>query len=127
MTDHRISMMRCPSCLGNFASCTALVAHCESGSRKCNIRKANDYGTFLDRLTGGFLGVEECIRDEFIENPAVLVTDPETGRIEKYNPPTATFLKYRVTKPVDWEDREERAKIGYSIGGPAKENRGLLD
>lgn len=114
MNDHRITKMRCPSCHDLFPSCYALVAHCESGSKKCKINEAHDFGTFLDRLTGGFLAVQEAVRPDHLHNPAVLVNDPATGRIERYRPPTATYLKYLVTKPVDWTDPQEKAT--YTIG-----------
>lgn len=118
MDEHRISKMKCPYCLKHYKSATALVAHCESRGSRCQINKADDFGTFLDRLTGGFLGVEEKVRPDHLYNPTVVVANPETGRLEKYRPPTATYLQYSVTKPVDWKEREDKQpKVAYQIGG----------
>jgi hypothetical protein len=103
MNDHRISNMRCPSCLKEFKSCTALVAHCESTSTKCRISKAEDYGLFLDRLTGGFITVDERIRPEFIENPPVELHNSVTNRKETFQPLTARYLQYTATTPSDFK------------------------
>lgn len=119
---HRITKMRCPRCLDLFPTCTALVAHCESGSRKCNIRKASDFGTFLDRLTGGFLGVDEQVRPEFEKNKTIQFTNPVTGITSRFTPPVASYLKYEVTKPVQWKPEPEN----LTIGGYKEDNRGLM-
>ena len=116
--------MRCPRCLDSFRSCTALVAHCESGSRKCTIRTADDYGTFLDRLTGGFLGVREKIRPDHLNNTPIMLSDPRTARLEVYKPPVVRYLKYEVTMPSDLETRDE--KVALRLGGAAVEDRGLF-
>ncbi|KAF2005566.1 hypothetical protein P154DRAFT_518334 [Amniculicola lignicola CBS 123094] len=115
LRDHRITKMRCPSCLNHFQSCTALVAHCESRGAKCQINKAEDFNTFLDRLTGGFLSVQELTRPEFVHNPAVTYTDAETGRVETYKPPTATYLQYEASAPPDFRPIGRQA--AYQIGG----------
>lgn len=107
--------MKCPTCLRYFDTATALVAHCESRSAKCRINKADDYGKFLDRMTGGFLGVEEKVREDHRENPNVLLENPETGRVEKYVPPVATYLQYTVTTPPDWVEGAGKG-IGVRVG-----------
>jgi hypothetical protein len=116
MDEHRISKMRCPVCLKHYKSCAALVSHCESRGSKCFINKTENFATFLDRITGGFLGVRERIRPEFINNPTVMVVNPETGKLEKYQPPTATYLQYEVTKPADWKEPVKKGAY-YRVGG----------
>lgn len=107
-------------CLKYFKSATALVAHCESRGAKCQLNKANNYGLFLDRISGGFLGVKEKIRPDHLHNPPVLLSNAETGRPEVYRPPVASYLQYMVTTPPDWKDP---AKAGMQIGGmPRREH-----
>jgi hypothetical protein len=101
-------------CLKYFKSATALMSHCESRGANCQINKAEDFNIFLDRLSGGFLGVEENIRPDHLNNPTVLITNEETGRMERYKPPVASYLQYMVTKPPDWK---EPARVAKVIGG----------
>lgn len=116
MEDHRITRMKCPMCLKYFKSATSLMAHCEARGSRCDINKADDYGKFLDRMSGGFLGVEEKIRPDHLNNPSALVTNAETGRIEPYHPPVANYLQYIVTKPPDWKE-PVRTKVIGGMGG----------
>lgn len=110
--------MQCPTCLKYFKSATALMSHCESRGAKCQIAKANDFGTFLDRLSGGFLGVEEMVRPDHRNNPAVMLQNPATGQVQRYQPPVASYLQYTVTKPPDWKEPTVQTTV---IGGPPKE------
>lgn len=48
----------CPSCLSKFSSTMALVAHCESPSKRCNIRNSANYNQVLREITGGLIGAE---------------------------------------------------------------------
>ena len=112
-SDHRLTRMKCPSCLKYFNSVTALMAHCESRGAKCQINKADNFNIFLDRLSGGFLGVDEKIRPDHLNNPTVMTTNAETGRLEPYRPPVASYLQYMVTKPPDWK---EPSRAGVQIG-----------
>lgn len=48
----------CPSCLCKFTSTMSLVAHCESPSKRCNIRKSANYNQVLREITGGLIGAE---------------------------------------------------------------------
>jgi hypothetical protein len=113
--------MKCPTCLKYFKSATALMAHCESRGAKCQINKATDFNIFLDRISGGFLGVEEKIRPDHLNNPTVLLHDSATGHMERYKPPVATYLQYVVTKPPDWK---EPARGGVQIGGMPRHGHG---
>lgn len=120
MKDHRITRMKCPMCLKYFKSATALMAHCEARGSRCEINKADDYNLFLDRISGGFLGVEEKVRPDHLNNPSVLVTNEETGRIEPYHPPVASYLQYMVTKPPDWKEPVRTKTIGGMGGIPSR-------
>ena len=127
---HRIMSVTCPRCRKQFPSVTALVAHCESGASKCRIREADDFGKFLDKLTGGFLGVEEKVRPELEETRMVLITNPETGRVERYRPPIATYQQYSSTKPIDYKEKEapKVVTIGHNLNAPTtKAIRGTGD
>lgn len=112
-SDHRLTRMKCPSCLKYFKSATALMSHCESRGARCEINKADNFNIFLDRLSGGFLGVDEKVRPDHLNNPSFLITDPETSRMVPYKPPVASYLQYMVTKPPDWK---EPTKTGVQIG-----------
>ena len=114
LTSHRITRVKCPYCLKYFDSVTALMCHCESRGSKCMINKTEDFNIFLDKLTGGFLSVEEKVRPDHLENETKMVMNPERGRLEPYTPPTATYLKFSSTKPVDWA---EPKRIAAQIGG----------
>lgn len=95
--------MKCPMCLKYFKSATALMSHCESRGARCQINKADDFNIFLDRLSGGFLGVKEITRPDHLNNPTVMITNEETGRMERYKPPVASYMQYQVTTPPDWK------------------------
>jgi hypothetical protein len=120
MTDHRITRMKCPSCLKYFKSASALMGHCEARGAKCEINKADDFNIFLDRLSGGFLGVEEKIRPDHLNNPEILRLNETTGRMEKYQPPVAKYLQYTVTKPPDWKEPVRGKVVG---GFPSRQSR----
>lgn len=113
-SEHRLTRMKCPRCLKYFQSATALIAHCESRGARCEINKVDSFSVFLDRMSGGFLGVVEKVRPDHLNNPTVMLTDAATGRVERYRPPVASYLQYTVTKPPDWK---EPARAGVQIGG----------
>ena len=48
----------CPSCLSIFSSTYALIAHCESASRKCTIRKTANYNQVMRELTADLIGTD---------------------------------------------------------------------
>jgi hypothetical protein len=112
MNDHRILRMKCPMCLKYFKSASDLMAHCESRGTRCEINKTEDYNLFLDRLSGGFLGVEEKVRPDHLNNPTLLIQNDETGRMERYKPTVASYLQYMVTKPPDWKEPVASKVIG---------------
>jgi hypothetical protein len=95
--------MKCPSCLKYFKSATALMAHCESRGARCQINKADDFNIFLNRISGGFLGVEEKIRADHLHNPTFMIHNENTGHMERYMPTAASYLQYMVTAPPDYK------------------------
>jgi hypothetical protein len=84
---------------------------------RCKINKSDDFGTFLDRITGGFLAVEEKVRPDHLHNPAHMIYNEATGRMEKYRAPVAVYQQYSSTKPVDWKDEETKTITVGSGGG----------
>ncbi|KAF7596714.1 hypothetical protein BBP40_000142 [Aspergillus hancockii] len=46
---------QCPRCLRLFKTTTALIAHFESASTRCDISDASRYGQIVDELTGGII------------------------------------------------------------------------
>jgi hypothetical protein len=47
--------LRCPACLRQYQSATALVQHAESQAVKCSIRESAEYKIAVDQITGGFV------------------------------------------------------------------------
>jgi hypothetical protein len=66
----------CPSCLAKFASTMALVAHCESPSKRCNIRNSANYNQILREITGGLIGAEGHHIDGSVRYVANDITNP---------------------------------------------------
>lgn len=64
-TRHQLREIRCPSCLKEFKTATALISHCESQSSKCTIRHSEQFNEIIDQYSGGFLSVkrETTFRD----------------------------------------------------------------
>jgi hypothetical protein len=48
----------CPACRKPFKSIPALVAHCESESRRCYLRYTDKFRPFLDQLTAGIADLD---------------------------------------------------------------------
>ena len=61
----------CPSCCQRFGSTAALIAHCESGSKKCNIRHSANYNQIMRELTAGLIGTEGHHEDGTVKYIAV--------------------------------------------------------
>ncbi|CAH0040652.1 unnamed protein product [Clonostachys solani] len=62
LTAHLLSVhgnisYNCPNCLKKFYSLTALTAHAESSSQRCNIREADAFRAYVDQLTAGLVDV----------------------------------------------------------------------
>ncbi|KAI1623418.1 hypothetical protein EDD37DRAFT_694797 [Exophiala viscosa] len=57
----------CPSCLKRFATTTAWVAHCESASKKCDIRNSSDFNNVIREITGGVLGTRGFMDDGSVQ------------------------------------------------------------
>ena len=54
---------RCSACLRTFGSASALVAHMESASTRCNIRSTKGYNNAIHIVSGGFLGAYGRLED----------------------------------------------------------------
>ena len=54
---HVIEKIRCPSCFKIFKSTKGLVAHAESGSTKCDLRKTEDFDAAIQQITAGLIKV----------------------------------------------------------------------
>ncbi|KIW21113.1 hypothetical protein PV08_01693 [Exophiala spinifera] len=72
---HVGGQVTCPSCLKKFASTTAWVAHCESASKKCDIRKSADFNNVLREITGGVLGTSGFLGDGTVKYVAPRIED----------------------------------------------------
>ncbi|KAF2199745.1 hypothetical protein GQ43DRAFT_456939 [Delitschia confertaspora ATCC 74209] len=114
LSEHRITIMRCPRCLKVYKTATALIGHCESGSGRCRINECEDYAEFLDRLSGGFLYATEETRPDHLFNPEVMVPN-EHGRLEPYSPPTVEYIRYEATKPTDWTEQPKKLRVGQHV------------
>ena len=55
---HTKRSVQCPTCLKRFKTTTALVAHAESGSVRCNLRHAEDYDAVMQQITAGLIRVD---------------------------------------------------------------------
>ncbi|CAI6096813.1 unnamed protein product [Clonostachys chloroleuca] len=57
LTVHGNISYNCPNCFKKFYSLTALTAHVESSSQRCNIREADAFRAYVDQLTAGLVDV----------------------------------------------------------------------
>lgn len=55
---HVGAVVQCPSCLKRFKTITALVAHAESGSTKCDLRKTEEFDLAIRSITAGLIRVD---------------------------------------------------------------------
>ncbi|EFR04786.1 hypothetical protein MGYG_07793 [Nannizzia gypsea CBS 118893] len=53
---HAAGVARCPVCLRMFKSSAALVAHCESATKRCRINQTRNFGQVIDEISGGIIG-----------------------------------------------------------------------
>lgn len=58
---------RCSACLRTFKSASALVAHMESASTRCNIRATKGFNNAIHIVSGGFLGAYGRLEDGTIK------------------------------------------------------------
>ena len=57
MKTHKGQQNRCPCCFRIFKSASAVTAHMESASTRCNIRQTKGYGNAITLASGGFLAL----------------------------------------------------------------------
>jgi hypothetical protein len=62
--------LRCPGCLRQYQSATALVQHAESQAIKCQIRDSNEYKSAVDQITGGFVNTAGRHQDHTVRYTA---------------------------------------------------------
>ena len=55
---HIAGRVSCPVCLKKFKTTTALVAHAESGSTKCDLRKTEEFDLVIQQITAGLIRVQ---------------------------------------------------------------------
>lgn len=60
---HVAQKVQCPSCLKKFKTTTALVAHAESGSVRCDLRNSTEYDLMLRQMTAGLISADGNWRD----------------------------------------------------------------
>lgn len=70
---HVVERVECPSCLKKFKTTTALVAHAESGSVKCDLRNSAEYDLALRNITAGMIRVDGTWRDGSVKYESVPV------------------------------------------------------
>ena len=72
--------LRCPACMRQYPSATALVQHAESQAVKCQIRESQQYKSAVDCITGGFVDTEGRHNDDtvrYIARPDAMDTNLE--------------------------------------------------
>lgn len=77
---HTDLRLRCPACMRQYPSATALVQHAESQAVKCQIRESQQYKSAVDCITGGFVDTEGRHKDytvRYIARPDAMETGQE--------------------------------------------------
>jgi hypothetical protein len=105
---------RCPSCLRQYQSATALVQHAESQAVKCQIRESQEYKNAVDQITGGFVGTAGRHIDHTVRYTAPAV-------IEGNRP--AGFQKQVANANAAYWAREEE-KLANAMRGMGNTNNG---
>lgn len=54
---HSGKKYRCPYCLKDFTSLTAITQHAEDTGSRCRIRYSDNYDAYMDQLTAGLVDV----------------------------------------------------------------------
>ncbi|KAK4960754.1 hypothetical protein LTR28_004959 [Elasticomyces elasticus] len=90
---HALQRPQCPSCMRIFGSTAALVAHAESASARCRIRRADCFAKAIEGISGGFLdarrvrvpvlGVREGEEEDGDAMEGVVVGRQGIGRAKK--------------------------------------------
>jgi hypothetical protein len=98
--------LRCPACLRQYQSATALVQHAESQAIKCQIRESNEYKAAVDQITGGFVDTAGRHQDHTIRYvaPATYFGEATEGFEEQVAKANATYWSKQEQK------REEAMK-----------------
>lgn len=72
---HTGGSVQCPSCLKRFKTTTALVAHAESGSTKCDLRNSAEFDKVMRDITAGLIKVDGTWSDGSHKYSAVPVDE----------------------------------------------------
>ncbi|KAL2444116.1 hypothetical protein ABEF95_015042 [Exophiala dermatitidis] len=72
---HVGGQVTCPTCLKRFATTFAWVAHCESASKRCDIRNSTNFNHVLREITGGVLGAQGHMEDGTVQYVAPKIED----------------------------------------------------
>lgn len=88
LTGHLLSVhgdvtYNCPYCFKKFYSLTAVAAHAESSSQRCNIRESDAYGAYVDQLTAGLVDVSLERYDDGTNQYVTTKSAKETFGIKK--------------------------------------------
>ena len=101
--------LRCPACLRQFGSATALVQHAESQAVICRIRESDEFRHAVDQMTGGFVGTDGRHNDRTIRYEALAIS----GADDLTSPTTRHSKVAKANKDYfekAYEDREALIK-----------------
>ncbi|KAL4871106.1 hypothetical protein BDV12DRAFT_194752 [Aspergillus spectabilis] len=73
--------MQCPGCFKIFRSTTALIAHCESASTRCDVKESDLYAQIVDEVSGGILQITGYNEDGTLKYEAGKVDLPKKKNI----------------------------------------------
>jgi hypothetical protein len=95
--------LRCPGCLRQYQSATALVQHAESQAVKCQIRDSQEYKTAVDQITGGFVDTAGRHKDHTVRYiaPAVIEGQKPVGFQEQVAKANAAYWAKEEEKLVN--------------------------
>jgi hypothetical protein len=90
---HMNAKLRCPACLRQYQSATALVQHAESQAVKCQIRDSHEYKTAVNQITGGFVDTAGRHQDNTVRyiTPAVIEGNKTSGFEEQVAKANAVY------------------------------------
>lgn len=82
---HMKTKLRCPGCLRQYQSATALVQHAESQAVKCQIRDSQEYKLAVDQITGGFVDTAGRHQDNTVRYiaPATVIQGNKGARFQQ--------------------------------------------
>ena len=108
---HTNERLRCPACLRQYDSCTALVQHAESQAKICDIRDSAEYRAAVEQITGGFVNTMGKHADDTVRYTAPKVST------------TAKDINKKATIAHEdyWARREEERLAAIEYRGKTEE------